>query len=412
MTALSEIESLLKRTMGLDAASIGSSAIETAVRHRIAACQQPTLGAYRDFVQSSEQELQELIEAIVVPETWFFRDREALAALTRAALEPSAKKRAQGALRLLSLPCSTGEEPYSIAMALLDAGIAPDRFHVDAVDISQRALVLAQAGIYGRNAFRGADLAFRQRYFETTDAGWRIGEAPRQRVQFRRGNVLDADFVSRLGVYDAIFCRNVLIYFDTATQQRALAALAALLAPDGLLFVAPAESGLLLGYDFRPVQEAAACVFRKGRDTKSAPPKPLARRDASRPIPPRAAAPAFSAPPSKKPEPSAPASERTLDEIVHLADQGRLADADRQVREYLDKHGPSAAAFHALGLVCGASDRALDAAMYYRKVLYLEPNHHDALVHLALTLEQLGDAAGARLFRDRALRIQAREKRP
>jgi chemotaxis protein methyltransferase WspC len=112
------------------------------------------------------------------------------------------------------------------------------------------------------------------------------------------------------------------------------------------------------------------------------------------------------------PAPSAPASERSLEEIVRLADQGRLAEADRQAREFLERHGPSVAAFHALGLISDASNRAHDAAMYYRKVLYLDPNHHETLVHLALTLEQLGDATSAELFRDRARRVQAREKRP
>src|SRR3569623_840591 len=296
MSALDDIESLLKRTMGLDAASIGSATVEAAVRQRLAACQLPGFEAYRDF--------------------------------------------------------------------------------------------------------------------EAVDGGWRIGQAPRRRVQFRHGNVLDADFVARLGVYHAIFCRNVLIYFDVATQQQVLAALEALLAPDGLLFVAPAESGLLLGYGFRPMQDAAACVFRKGREARPAAPKPLPPHEMPRAIPPRAVVSAVRGAPVVAPAPSAADSDRSRDEIVRQADQGRLAEADRQAREFLERHGPSVAAFLALGLICDASRKAHDAAMYFRKVLYLDPKHHVALVHLALTLEQLGDASGAELFRARARRLHAREQRP
>ncbi len=101
--------------------------------------------AYWERVRGSRAELQALIEAVVVPETWFFRDREAFAALARLAREewlPSAPQ--TGCCRLLSLPCSTGEEPYSMAMALLDAGVPADRFRIDAVDISAAALAQAE----------------------------------------------------------------------------------------------------------------------------------------------------------------------------------------------------------------------------------------------------------------------------
>src|SRR5437016_5919488 len=117
-----DFESLLKNTMGLDTASIGSAAIERAVRLRMASVGLKQADDYWQQLQSSTPELQELIEAVVVPETWFFREREAFAALVRLVTEEWQPVHPTSVLRLLSAPCSTGEEPYSMVMSLLDGG--------------------------------------------------------------------------------------------------------------------------------------------------------------------------------------------------------------------------------------------------------------------------------------------------
>ena len=122
---------------------------------------------YEQFLDSSRAEWNELVESVVVTETWFFRDPE----IYRRFRSPGASRNGCPPiqplpLRLLSIPCASGEEPYSLVMALLDAGVAPDRFQIDAVDISARALARAERGVYGRNSFRGKDLAFRDRYFQ------------------------------------------------------------------------------------------------------------------------------------------------------------------------------------------------------------------------------------------------------
>src|SRR6266446_11000727 len=146
LMVLAAFAHLLQQTMGLDAASIGASAIEHAVQERLSACKLKDTHAYWEHVCASETELQALIEAVVVPETWFFRDREAFAAMVRVVQEEWLQTHPEGGLRLLSLPCSTGEEPYTMAMALLDAGVPAHRFQVEAVDISAR--VLAHAGLH------------------------------------------------------------------------------------------------------------------------------------------------------------------------------------------------------------------------------------------------------------------------
>src|SRR5262245_4715380 len=147
---MKEIERALRERVGLDPASIGSSVIQRSVRLRMKSRSIKKIEDYSRLLLSSSTEWNALTESVVVAETWFFRDVEPFNALVRLALEwlPSHPGRR---VRLLSLPCSSGEEPYSLAMALLDAGVSPERLEIDAVDISARALSRARSGIYGKN---------------------------------------------------------------------------------------------------------------------------------------------------------------------------------------------------------------------------------------------------------------------
>jgi chemotaxis protein methyltransferase WspC len=201
---LTEFESLLQRKIGLDAASIGAAAIERAVQVRLAVCDIADPQAYLHHLRNSEAELQELVEEVVVPETWFFRHREAFATMTRMAMDAWLPRHPHGVLRLLSLPCSTGEEPYSMAMALLDSGFPASRFRIDALDVSGRALALARRAVYGRNAFRGADAAFRERYFEVVANGHRLSGALRRLVQFEQGSLFDPDLPPGAELYASL----------------------------------------------------------------------------------------------------------------------------------------------------------------------------------------------------------------
>ena len=146
-------------------------------------------------MRASPVELQALIEAVVVPETWFFRDREAFSTLARLVQEASPTAHADGVRRILSLPSSTGEEPYSIAMALFDAGVPADRFSIDAIDISAHAIAVARRATYGKNSFRGHDLGFRARYFDATATGHRLADRVRRPGAFPAGQPAGAGFL-------------------------------------------------------------------------------------------------------------------------------------------------------------------------------------------------------------------------
>jgi chemotaxis protein methyltransferase WspC len=417
--ALVALENLLQASMGLSAASIGKTAIERAVQERLLACKLADQQTYLKRVRESGVELQALIEAVVVPETWFFRDPHAFTALARMAHEwlPS---HADGLLSLLSLPCSTGEEPYSMAMALLDASIPPNRFHVDAVDISARALAQGMRAVYGKNSFRGGELGFRDRHFDLTADGYAVRQSVRQQVRFQHGNLFAADLLPGQARYDVIFCRNVLIYFDRPTQDRALAVLNRLLHASGMLFVAPAETSLPAGHDLVSTNEPLAFAFRKrgalprAPKRKAAPPvqPPALRRPAAAGHPRAAAGTTFAtaAPPSDPP-PARPADPvADLTEAFRLADQGHFVEADRRCEEHLRRCGPSATAFYLLGLVRDATGHQAEAAVYYRKALYLDPNHYDTQIQLALLIEKQGDRAGALVLRNRARRLERMSK--
>lgn len=413
------VEGILKQAMGLDAVSIGSAAIEHAAQTRMAACNVDDMPAYLELVRTSPSELQALIEAVVVPETWFFRDREAFSALARMATEEWLPSHTDGVMHLLSLPCASGEEPYSMAMALLGAGFPGSRFQIDAMDISARALTHARRAIYGKNAFRGEPLDFRDRYFSASAQGHHLGDAVRQQVLFHQANLLAPDFLPGEERYDMIFCRNLLIYFDRATQDKAVRVLQRLLKAKGTLFIGPSETGLMLSHDFVSAKLPLAFAFRKiDAAARSAPRVPAAPRPASR-SPNRPLPAVARALPHKRGQGSSQAMgaprpgalqaplvkpDGELAEACALADQGRLAEAMTCCEEQMRRHGPSAQGFYLLGLIRDVGGHTPEAAQHYRKALYLDPNHLDSLSHLAFLLEKQGDAKGARVLRDRVLR--------
>src|SRR5262249_34450557 len=149
------------------------------------------------------------------------------------------------------------------AMALLDSGLLPGRFSIDAADISARALVKAQRGLYGKNSFRGKEVVFRDRYFHPEKDGHALHKKVSGCVNFFQDNLLSDSFLSGHAAYDYVFCRNLLIYFDHATQLKALARIQQVLAPRGVLFVGPAELPIFLDQGFIAVDMPMSFACRK-----------------------------------------------------------------------------------------------------------------------------------------------------
>jgi chemotaxis protein methyltransferase WspC len=399
--------------MGLDAESIGTAAIERAVRERMSTRPGQDPQMYWEHLCASEIEVQELIEAVVVPETWFFRDREAFGALTRIAPAGLPSERP---LRVLSLPCATGEEPFSIAMALLDAGIPASRFQIDAIDISQRVIAYAERAVYGKNSFRGIDLGFRERHFTRAGQSYQLSDAVRQQVRFRQANLFASGAFTEAHIYDFIFCRNVLIYFDRAGQKLAVRLLGRLLTPGGTIFVGPSESALLLDLGYASAKIPLAFAFRRATGAaKDRSLQPFAIQPPARQRIPETrgtASPAVAAPkaPQGPARPAAPKSlpkwnpESLLQEAQRLADRGRIAEAMQICQRVVNDGTPSAQAFYLLGLLHDTRNEHLQASVHYRKALYLNPTHTEAMLHLAEALIRTGETTEAQRLIERAKR--------
>lgn len=295
-----------------------------------------------------------------------------------------------------------------MAMALAETGLAHDRFLIHAVDISVRVLERAQTAVYGANSFRNQDLAFRDRHFTRTAGGYLFAEDLRRRVQFQQRNLLAADFSSQMDRYDFIFCRNVLIYFDLPTQEKLMASLRTMLLDGGCLFVGPAEATLASAAGFTALRYPSAFAFVKGQ---AAPPRAIA---------PRGPAPAPNLPQAKtrtaRAEPLVSEDKTVLvpplQQAETLANAGRFLEAAEICQGCLRQQGDSAQAYYLLGLLADAQQEGTQAVTFYRKALYLDPAHGEALVHLALLLERRGDGEAARRLRQRADRIEGARAAP
>ncbi|WDG43743.1 chemotaxis protein CheR [Pseudomonas synxantha] len=411
MSSDPRFSAFLKERIGLDVASVGEAIIERAVRQRCQSSQAQSVEAYWQHLQNSHDEQQALIEAVIVPETWFFRYPESFATLARLAQVRLAEIKQMRALRILSLPCSTGEEPYSIAMALLDAGLAPHQFKVQGMDVSPLSVERARRGVYGKNSFRGADLEFRDRHFTEEAGGYRIADRVREQVRLQVGNLLDPTLLANEPTYDFVFCRNLLIYFDQPTQKQVFDVLKELTHVDGVLFIGPAEGSLLGRHGMRSIGVPQSFAFsRHVEQTTPAPvfvpmPAPTPQRSAA-PIPPKPRP--FSKPCPPVPQAKVPHTDagELLSQIATLANEGKSAEARAACERYLSSHPPAAQVFYWLGLLSDVAGSALEAQGYYRKALYLEPQHPQALMHLAALLESQGDSAGARRLQARAARSE------
>lgn len=387
---LDAIAAILERRIGLDPASLGPSALTRCVAERMRTAGLTDVASYAVQLDEQPDEFAALVDRLVVPETWFFRGGGLFDELARNVGSAPPKGRA---FRALSLPCSTGEEPYSLAIALREAGVAQDRWIIDGVDLNPRHIDAARRGVYRELSFRQTDPAVRDRYFHRTAEGWQLDATVRGDVRFRVGNLMEPPASD---AYDLILCRNLLIYFTTAARRRALDALEAMLTPGGWLAVGHAEPPALAGRGFHRVGPESHFVFCR-ESPPSEPPAPPA------PVRSRAVATAAPAPIPPRPVPPPPlvAPEEPMARARRLADAGHLDEALNVCRSHLKIVAPTASDYSLLGAIHQARGDAVAAADAFRKSLYLDPDDRDALTHALLLAGRTGDTARAAALRER-----------
>lgn len=191
-------------------------------------------------------EIEPFVNAFTVNETYFYREDHQLGCLTSDLLpECIRKKRPGDGIRIWCVPCSTGEEPYSIAIWLLENWPLVDQYEIEIIgsDIDTQTLKASQEGVFGKRALMRLTEELVGRYFRPLGAGrWQILDDLRQSVQFSRVNLIDAAQMRAHGRFDVIFCRNVLIYFDDASRRIAAENLFENLQPGGFICLGHTES--------------------------------------------------------------------------------------------------------------------------------------------------------------------------
>jgi chemotaxis protein methyltransferase CheR len=259
------LSAFIEARFGIHAGPAKRVLLETRLRKRLRALRMGSFEQYCAQVLSAGAggELAEFVDAITTNKTDFFREPGHFDLLSRRLLPELAARRSPGEeLRVWSAGCSTGEEPYTLAMVLADTLGDATRFRVVATDLSRRVLRHAAAGLYRDDQVQPVPLELRRRFLERSLENpdvVRVGPALRGRVTFRLLNLLDENY-GHDRPFDAIFCRNVLIYFRRETQREVIARLCRTLARDGFLFLGHSES--INGMDL-PLAQIAPTVYTR-----------------------------------------------------------------------------------------------------------------------------------------------------
>ena len=423
--SLERIITMLYDSMGLHADTIGEKAILDSVNIRMKDCNIVDVDKYYQKLTRYSDELKELIEEVVVPETWFFRDNKPFKQLIKFADEEWGAKTSNKPLRILSLPCATGEEPYSIAMTMLDAGFMPSQVEIDALDISKRNIRRCKEAAYRPHSFRGVENATRDKFFHPNNDKYEPDIIIKSMVNFSQASILDPALLFSKKSYDVVFCRNLLIYFDAETQLKARRALNKLLTAKGLLFLGHAETGIFLdGWhlsrkypkafivrkfndDTNEVQEKKTFVSTLNKNNKNGI-KPL--KDVLKPKF------KFNTNNVKTKELNSNKVKKTIDKdnitslkgAEQLFSRKKYRDAENTCLTLLEKDKQESKIHFLLGKINIETNNLDKAAKYFHNVIYLSPGNYDALMHLyRLELSKGNETQAERLLK-RAERTQAK----
>ncbi|HSN92947.1 MAG TPA: CheR family methyltransferase [Anaeromyxobacteraceae bacterium] len=429
---LAELAVLLKERVGLHIRPDGHSALRLAVSARLDELngRVPDAGDYLSLLRSGDgdEELRLLLPLVTVGKTSFFRDERQFGALQ--ALLPELLARPQGGGRrvaIWSAGCATGEEPYSIAMSAAEAGATPERIEILATDVNPEAVATAARGSFDARRVRDVPKDLVDRYFDHEGERYRIRAGLRRLIAAIRPHNLVASAFPRPaeGGWDVIFCRNVIIYFDTPTTQQVLAHFHAALAPGGYLFLGYSESLFRLFDGFELTEVAGAFLYRRPEapvragvpagpiptprpgSLPAAHPPPVHHLEMPRLAPARAkeAGPGAAARPAPPPPAESPplAPQEYLDGAIALFADGRFGAARELLERLLEKGGEDLAVRLTLANLYGILRQPDRARGSYQAALALEPLSAEAHLFYGIHLLSSGEPEPAALELSRAL---------
>lgn len=258
----SRLKDFIYSQCGINITDVKRTMLEARLQKRLKTLNMPSFSSYCDYLFSREgieNELIQMIDVVTTNKTDFFREPAHFQYLTEKALPEILRNFGkQKTISVWSAGCSSGEEPYTLAMVLKEFGC---NFHILATDISTRVLEKAKLAIYEEDKISPIPIELKKKYLlKSKDPNrklYRIAGDLRDKINFRRLNFMDGDFGFREKM-DIIFCRNVIIYFDKITQERLLNRFCDYLAPHGYIFMGHSET--LFGMDV-PLKQVAPTVY-------------------------------------------------------------------------------------------------------------------------------------------------------
>jgi len=389
--------------------------LERGLQNRMAALH---IGSYREYHtfltrhRESRQELQKLLQFLTVGETYFFRYHAQFAALREfLATEVAADRKRR--LRFWSAGCSTGEEPYSLAMTVMET--LPDWRERDirilATDINNRALKRAREGVYGQWAMRATDERYLDRYFDRVGRSFILKEPVKSLVEFSHLNLQTDEFPSPSGgggELDAIFCRNVMIYFTLATMKKVVERFAACLTPGGYLFLGHAETLSQISTHFERHSLEGAFYYRKKSSAAAVvrrETKPVETRRAVRPLPPPP--PARPAPVKRVAPPVEPNPAELYRKALELFDAENFQQASLLLGDLLERRPDHVGALVTEGFIQANNGHFQEALEICQKALQVDDLSPEAYFLKGLILDMSEQLAEARDEYRKAILLKA-----
>lgn len=406
---ISKFVKLIYSTTGIDNKTIGDYSYHSAIEKCMKSSNLTDPLHYLDLVRESREALMQLVDEIIVPETWFFRDENAFDALVQHLNKQIATTRDRP-LRILSLPASTGEEAYSVAIKLQQHGFTDTMYSIDAIDISQRNIDHAVKGHYRQHSFRRdiADDIF-DRYFKQVDEHFEVCPNLKNSIVFQAGNIFELDTYRTSGYYDVILCRNLFIYFDMDKKKSAYKKINNVLRDGGLLLIGHSETSIISSDHYMPCGLSRSFGFIKSS-------QPILRKTVNKTrkywVSDRLK---FKKKSRSQPDRNKELTQPVLTDMVNPAEAGNrinlhtardLADKKQYsealaILKTIHQKDRTADCFFLEGIIYNAMQLLEQAEKSYRKALFLSPDHQEALLQLAYLMEKKGDKKNYTLLRKR-----------
>lgn len=409
------IINIIIEEMGLEPESLGDMLLKTSIRSLLNKTGHISEEDLLLELNRNPNTIKELIEEVKVPETWFLRDKEAFNYLEKFTKEAIINKK-NLPLRILSAPCSTGEEAYSIAITMKNAGLTHDDFNIIAVDISDVNLSKASKGVYTKSSLRALESETIEKYFIKNDFRYQVVQhIKNSNIDFRNLNLIKDFYKFSNKEFDVIFFKNLLIYLNESSRQYILSNIKRVLKDDGVLFVGVSELNYFIRNGFETINHnlSFACRLKKHsnpsiQDNR----KLIIKREISK----------------KNNLEQLKNKNNTISEkvtaspiidnnkvynsekIKKMMDLGKYNEVEIEIDFYIKENINNYEIYFNKGLIKYVEQNYSLAKEYFLKSLYLEPNNYDTLIYLSLIEKELGFNDKSEVYRLRAEKVYNRGK--